>query len=195
MSVCSVTFIRYHHRIWLPSGVERSQGWTATEKKRPRGKPGASHATAPTATSTQAQAPTEPGSVADGSMEETRKLIMRVASPEQNRRGTDVQHRLQGTACERYTCQVVEDTEEERAARAALRRTWPVRAWRLGQEPGEDLSATTTAAERLAMMWPLALDAWASAGQPVPDYPRRLAPIRVVRRADRDPHCERREPA
>jgi hypothetical protein len=90
---------------------------------------------------------------------------------------------------------VGEDTEEKRAARAALRRTWPVRAWPLGQEPGEDLSAFTTAAERLAMMWPLALDAWASAGQPVPDYPRRLAPIRVLHRAARDPQSGRREPA
>ena len=45
------------------------------------------------------------------------------------------------------------------------------------------------------MMWPLALDAWASAGKPVPDYPRSLAPIRVLHRADRDPHSGRREPA
>lgn len=96
---------------------------------------------------------------------------------------------------QRYTFQVAEDTEEERAARAALRRTWPVHAWRLGQEPGEDLSATTTAAERLAMMWPLALDAWASAGLPVPDYPRSRAPIRVLHQADRDPHSGWREPA
>jgi hypothetical protein len=95
---------------------------------------------------------------------------------------------------ERYTCRVAEDPEEERAARAAVRRTWPVRVWRLGQEPGDDLSATTTAAERLAMMWPLALDAWASAGLPVPDYPRSLAPIRVLHRGDRDPHSERRKP-
>jgi len=77
---------------------------------------------------------------------------------------------------------MAEDTEEMRATRAARRGTWPVRAWRLGQEPGEDLSATTTAAERLAMMWPLALDAWASAGRPVPDYSRSRAPIRVLYR-------------
>jgi len=96
---------------------------------------------------------------------------------------------------ERYTWGVGEDTEEERAARAAMRRAWPIRAFRLGQEPGEDLSATTTAAERLAMMWPLALDAWASSGRPVPDYPRSRAPIRVLRRANRDPQSGRREPA
>src|ERR1700694_3030890 len=65
---------------------------------------------------------------------------------------------------ERYTWGVGEDTEEERAARAAMRRAWPIRAFRLGQEPGEDLSATTTAAERLAMMWALALLRPAGAG-------------------------------
>lgn len=45
------------------------------------------------------------------------------------------------------------------------------------------------------MMWPLALDAWASAGQPVPDYPRSRAPIRVLHRAERDPQSGRREPS
>ncbi len=73
----------------------------------------------------------------------------------------------------------------EREARAAARRSWPVRAYRLGEEPAEDLSAVTTAAERLAMMWPLALDAWAAAGRPLPDYPRHQAPVRIVRRAIR----------
>lgn len=34
-------------------------------------------------------------------------------------------------------------------ARAAARRSWPVRKFRLGEEPDEDLSATTTAKERL----------------------------------------------
>lgn len=75
----------------------------------------------------------------------------------------------------------MEDDREARSARAARRATWPVRCYRLGEEPGDDLSATTTAAERLAMMWPLAVDAWASAGIPIPDYPRHLAPARVLR--------------
>jgi hypothetical protein len=34
--------------------------------------------------------------------------------------------------------------------------------------------------EALAMMWQLALDAWASAGRAIPDYPRRATPIRKV---------------
>jgi hypothetical protein len=69
-----------------------------------------------------------------------------------------------------------------RAERAELRKAWPIRVVRLGEEPPDDLIATTTPAERLAMMWPLALDAWASTGRPLPDYPRHQAPVRVLRR-------------
>jgi hypothetical protein len=73
----------------------------------------------------------------------------------------------------------------ERKARAAARRSWPIRAYRLGEEPDDDLSATTTATERLEMMWPLAVDAWTSSGRPIPDYPRHQTPIRVVRSGER----------
>jgi hypothetical protein len=73
------------------------------------------------------------------------------------------------------------------AARAAARRSWPIRVFRLGEEPSDDLSAVTTAAERLAMMWPLALDAWAAAGRTLPDYPREQAPIRILRHGIRRP--------
>lgn len=48
-----------------------------------------------------------------------------------------------------------------------------MRSFRLGEEPGDDLSDTTTAAERLAMMWPLAVEAWTLSGRPLPDYDRR----------------------
>lgn len=72
--------------------------------------------------------------------------------------------------------------DRERKARAAARRSWPIRVYRLGEEPNDDLSATTTLTERLEMMWPLAVDAWASSGQPIPDYPREKTPIRVIRR-------------
>jgi hypothetical protein len=65
--------------------------------------------------------------------------------------------------------------------RAKARRTWPVRAYALGEEPSDDLSASTTAEERLAMMWPLARTAWSLAGLTVPDYPRSQAPGRVIR--------------
>jgi hypothetical protein len=45
--------------------------------------------------------------------------------------------------------------DAERAARRAARANLPVRRFRLGEEPDEDLSAVTTMEERLAMMWPL----------------------------------------
>jgi hypothetical protein len=38
----------------------------------------------------------------------------------------------------------------------------------------------TTPEERLAVMWQLTLDAWASAGRPIPTYSRAETPIRVI---------------
>jgi hypothetical protein len=58
----------------------------------------------------------------------------------------------------------------------------PVRLVPRGQEGSDDLSATTTAAERLAMMRPLALAAWSVAGLPLPTYRRDEMPIKLVRR-------------
>lgn len=69
--------------------------------------------------------------------------------------------------------------EEERASQRA---SWPVRRFKLGEEPSEDLRESTTADQRLAMMWPLALDAWASMGKPLPEYTRETMPGRVMRR-------------
>jgi hypothetical protein len=57
------------------------------------------------------------------------------------------------------------------------RSAWPVRAYRLGSEPGDDLSGSTTPEERLAMMWPLALEAWELAGRPLPKYERGETPV------------------
>jgi len=68
------------------------------------------------------------------------------------------------------------------AARAGRRASWPIRKLTLGED-GEDLSDVTTPAERLAMMETLALDAWASAGRPLPTYDRAEMPGRVVRRS------------
>lgn len=67
------------------------------------------------------------------------------------------------------------------AERAKLRRNWPLRAYTLGDEPSDNLSATTTAEERLAMMWPLAVEAWRLAGRPMPNYTRESMPVRVLR--------------
>jgi hypothetical protein len=79
------------------------------------------------------------------------------------------------------------DDDPEAAGRAKQRHGWPLRAYPLGGEPGDDLSATTTAEERLAMMWPLAVEAWTLAGRPMPDYSRSEMPVRVLRGTeDRD---------
>ncbi len=57
---------------------------------------------------------------------------------------------------------------------------WPVRKYVLGQEPDDDLRDTTTAEERLAMMWPLALEAWSLMGVEIPDFDRGSMPVRKV---------------
>jgi hypothetical protein len=55
----------------------------------------------------------------------------------------------------------------------------------LGEEPGDDLSDATTAAERIAMMWPLAEAAWRLAGRPLPTYDRANLPGRLWRPGER----------
>jgi hypothetical protein len=67
--------------------------------------------------------------------------------------------------------------EQRRQARAS----WPISRYRLGAEPPDDLSDVTTAAERVAMMWELAVAAWTVAGRPLPAYDRRALPVRLFR--------------
>jgi hypothetical protein len=55
-----------------------------------------------------------------------------------------------------------------------------VRIFPLGQEPGDDLSASTTATERLAMLWALSQEAWAFTGSAIPGYARHETPIKIV---------------
>lgn len=66
--------------------------------------------------------------------------------------------------------------------RAEARKSWPVRVYRLGAEPRDDLRETTTPEERLAMVEELTAGAWELARLPVPSYRREATPIRVVRR-------------
>ena len=66
-------------------------------------------------------------------------------------------------------------------ARARQRVAWPVRKYRLADAPRDDIALAATAAERLAMMWPIALDAWSFTGRSLPDYARADAPVRVIR--------------
>lgn len=64
--------------------------------------------------------------------------------------------------------------------RRRARADWPVRKFRLREEPDDGL-ADTTVEERVGMVWQLTLDAWACAGRPIPDYPRSEMPVRILR--------------
>jgi hypothetical protein len=75
---------------------------------------------------------------------------------------------------------------DESARRAAARAGWPGLKTTLTDAPGaDDLRATTTAEQRLAMMWELTLGAWALTGLPLPDYTRANMPCRLVRPGER----------
>jgi hypothetical protein len=63
------------------------------------------------------------------------------------------------------------------SSKVSHRLNWPVRKFRLGSEPGPDLSATTTPEQRLEMVWPLTLEAWALTGRPIPKYSRSETPV------------------
>jgi hypothetical protein len=76
--------------------------------------------------------------------------------------------------------------DSDAKARAERRRQqaaqWPVRRFDLGQEPLRDPLDRSTVDERLAMMWPLAKEAWAVAGKPIATYERRDMPGALTRR-------------
>ena len=67
------------------------------------------------------------------------------------------------------------------ATRRAARASWPIAVYKLGSEPSDDLSDTTTATERVAMMAELAESAWRLSGRSLPVYGRRDMPGRVFR--------------
>jgi hypothetical protein len=54
------------------------------------------------------------------------------------------------------------------------RRDWPVRRFRLGEEPRDDLSLTTTPEERLQT---LSVEAWILSGLPLPSCARDEMPV------------------
>jgi len=57
---------------------------------------------------------------------------------------------------------------------------WPVRRYRLGEEPGNDLSEVTTAEERIAMVRTLSERMWELTGEPLPRYTRATIPVRLT---------------
>ncbi len=61
------------------------------------------------------------------------------------------------------------------------RAKWPVKVYKLGEEPSDDLSGSTTPEQRLAMMWELAERGWLLSGREIPDYQRKNTPGRVIR--------------
>ena len=79
------------------------------------------------------------------------------------------------------------DGDDSAEARRAARRQWPVARFRLGEEPPDDLSETTTPGERVAMMWTLAESAWKAAGRRLPDYDRANLPARFFGPGERVP--------
>ena len=70
--------------------------------------------------------------------------------------------------------------QTEEVDRALLRASWPIRVFKLGDEPKDDLSSITTPQERLAMMWPLAIEVWSLSGRQLPSYSREEIPINYL---------------
>jgi hypothetical protein len=68
---------------------------------------------------------------------------------------------------------------DERLARSRARFGWPISSHELESAPGANLSETTTAAERLAMMWELAVQSWSLSGRPFPKYRRSEIPGKI----------------
>lgn len=75
------------------------------------------------------------------------------------------------------------DDEDARAARRAARPSVPIRRFVLGEEPDENLSATTTMDERLAVVWSVSRLAYQLAGHPLALPPLNQLPGRVIRKA------------
>lgn len=69
------------------------------------------------------------------------------------------------------------------AAHDSDRRRSPgqVRVYRLGEEPDDDLSGSTTAEERLEMVAVLSRRMWELTGRELPTYARSAIPVKIVR--------------
>ena len=66
--------------------------------------------------------------------------------------------------------------------RARLRASWPTRLGTLLDKQEQVVGGTV--AGRIAMVWQITLDAWASAGQPIPNYARSETPGTLRRLGD-----------
>lgn len=99
--------------------------------------------------------------------------MVRSSSPARRGSANNVGHEVRVG----YDSVVDSSGEQDRKNR---RQSWPIEVRELADSGRSDLSASTTAEERLAMMWPLALEAWQLAGKPIPDYDRAEIPARVI---------------
>ena len=79
------------------------------------------------------------------------------------------------------------DAGDAEDPRRVGRARWPIARFRLGEEPTDDLSESTSPAERIAMMWTLAESAWRLAGRHLPTYDRRNIPATFYRPGTRPP--------
>ena len=61
---------------------------------------------------------------------------------------------------------------------------YPVRIFKLGEEGDDPYLAQTTAVERLQMMWPLTVQAWAFMGVDVSQSRLQRDVVRVIRRGE-----------
>lgn len=90
-------------------------------------------------------------------------------------------------ACLRYTPSMSPTDPPDAQARRRARAAWPVVVRRLDDASDDDLSAVTDPAQRIRMMWPLAVEAWRLAGRPLPSYTRANTPSRVFRAGEPRP--------
>ena len=62
------------------------------------------------------------------------------------------------------------------------RRDYPVRFLHKGQDEGDPYLKQTTSAERLLMMWPLTIQAWAFKGEDIGESRLARHVVRVIKR-------------
>jgi hypothetical protein len=72
-------------------------------------------------------------------------------------------------------------TDPDRAARALRRAGWPGSVTTLDDQADAALVRDATPARRIAMVWEITLDVWASSGRPLPSYARAEIPGRLIR--------------
>jgi len=77
---------------------------------------------------------------------------------------------------------IIHSMEKTSTPHYQARSNWPVKVYRLGEEPSNDLSESTSPEERLTMMWELAERGWVLAGRSFPDYDRENIPGQVLRK-------------